>query len=143
MSPPKLCWWQRRQAWAVGVVTDRAAAQGAVLAPAVAAVCVGDHLLAVHVVGGGVADQAVDGVLFALPGAVQGHHLAQGRLVLAADVALAAAFAEGVAGLGDHQFGPGGHGEGAGLGAGAVDLAHGEVVGQFAVEAVDVGVRRW
>src|SRR3989304_10286483 len=25
MSPPKLCWWQRRQAWEVGLVTDRGA----------------------------------------------------------------------------------------------------------------------
>ena len=88
----------------MGEVTDKGGQQGAVLAPAVAAVGIGDDLFAVHVVGHRVADQAVDGVLSRVPGSVQGHHLAQGRLILAADVALAAAFAEGVAGLGHRQI---------------------------------------
>ena len=112
--------------------------QRAVLIPALEAVIVDHHLLFVHVIGDRVADEAVDCTLFFVSSGVGGHHLAQRRLVLAADMALTATFGHSIAVISDNDFGPRGHRERTGLGAGAVNLAHREIIGQHTVEAVHI-----
>ncbi len=115
---------------------------GAILIPSASPVRTHHDLLPVHVVGGCVADQAVDGFSFGPGRSVGWHHLTQRCLVLAADMALTAPFREGPAVLQLHDLCPGGEREGTRLGTGPIDLAHGEVVGQLTVEAVDIGVAR-
>ena len=113
---------------------------GAVLIPPAPPVRTHHDLFLVHVVGGGVTDQAVDGRFFGLGRPIGRHDLAQRRLILATDVALTAPFRESGAVLQLHDLGPGGEGEGARFGTGPIDLAHGEIVSQLAVESVDVRV---
>ena len=105
-----------------------------VLVPAQPAL-VADHHPLVHVVLGRVTDQTVDPLLCLSGDIADRHHLFRCRLVVAADVALAAALAaqhrgagRGALGATAHQRGPAGPGEAAGDAAGAVDLADGDLV---------------
>ncbi len=89
----------------------------------------------VHVVVGGVADQAVDAVLRLGRHIADWHHLFRRRLIVAADMALTAALAAQLdPTLGAllrpalNQGGPTGPGEAARNPAGAVDLADGDLV---------------